>query len=187
MPDYNQGKIYKLIVDNYDKIYIGSTCETLSRRLGCHMSEYKKILKTNNTYKKPKSYELFYKGQVSIILLEDCKCDRKEQLLARERYYIEQNRDICLNMTTPGITNKECHKRYYQNNKEILSEKQKIYYETHKEQHSAKGKEYRELHKEEIKAKNAIKFNCECGGVYNDKHKSRHMKTKLHLEYIKTI
>ena len=42
MPDYQLGKIYK-IVDNTNKnIYVGSTCEpTLARRLAKHVNTFK--------------------------------------------------------------------------------------------------------------------------------------------------
>ena len=169
MTDYMNGKIYKLVVDNYDKIYIGSTCQTLSQRLCCHKSEYKNVVKTGSTYKKPKSHELFSKGNVLIILLEDCPCDRKEQLLARERFHIEQNKQICLNMTTPGKTKQEGSKDYYEKNKTVLSAKMSAYHATHKVQHATKAKEYRESHAEEIKARSAIKYKCVCGGSYNYK------------------
>ena len=40
---YQQGKIYKLISSETDKIYIGSTCKKyLSQRLQDHKTDYKK-------------------------------------------------------------------------------------------------------------------------------------------------
>ena len=46
---YNNGKIYKLVSNHTDKIYIGSTCkERLCQRLAKHKSNYKQWIKDNN-------------------------------------------------------------------------------------------------------------------------------------------
>ena len=44
-------------------------------------------------------------------------------------------------------------------------------------------KEYLEQNKDKINAK----FVCDCGGRYTYRHKSRHLKSKKHLDYISTI
>ena len=36
MPNYQNGKIYKLVCDDPEKIYIGSTTQRLSARLSSH-------------------------------------------------------------------------------------------------------------------------------------------------------
>ena len=44
--DYSLGEIYKLVSDQTDDIYIGSTCQNLlSRRFQGHMTGYKLWLK----------------------------------------------------------------------------------------------------------------------------------------------
>jgi len=40
MPDYQNGKIYKIWSPEGDDIYIGSTTEILCRRLAAHKSNY---------------------------------------------------------------------------------------------------------------------------------------------------
>jgi predicted GIY-YIG superfamily endonuclease len=41
--DYSRGKIYKIVCNITNKIYIGSTCEpTLARRLAWHVQDFKK-------------------------------------------------------------------------------------------------------------------------------------------------
>ena len=40
MPDYSKGKIYKLISNHTDDIYIGSTCDLLSKRLYKHKKAF---------------------------------------------------------------------------------------------------------------------------------------------------
>ena len=41
----DQAKIYKIVDNTDDKIYIGSTCKTLQRRLQLHESSYNRFLK----------------------------------------------------------------------------------------------------------------------------------------------
>ena len=49
-----------------------------------------------------------------ITLVEDCPCERKEQLLMRERYWIENT--SCINITHPLRTSTE----YHEDNKESI-------------------------------------------------------------------
>jgi predicted GIY-YIG superfamily endonuclease len=43
MPDYSNGKIYKLVSDKTAMIYIGSTTQDLNERLSGHKNEFKNI------------------------------------------------------------------------------------------------------------------------------------------------
>jgi len=46
MPDFKQGKIYKIVDITSDKTYVGSTCQTLENRLSGHKYvTYSKVLK----------------------------------------------------------------------------------------------------------------------------------------------
>ena len=47
--------------------------------------------------------------------------------------------------------------------------------------------ELKEYGKKQKKELCQIKSNCECGGKYSDANKPRHMKTKLHQDFIKEI
>ena len=86
--DYLKGKIYKLVNDNSDDVYIGSTCQSLAKRIGQHRREYQYYLdgKCGNAA----SFKLFENGgKVSIVLIEEFLCDNKEQLHKQERYYVD--------------------------------------------------------------------------------------------------
>lgn len=117
--DYKNGKIYKITSDSTDKIYIGSTCQPLYKRIGKHKNNYKNFI--NGIYHKTTSFELIKLGDAIITLIEDFPCERKEQLLARERYHIELNKSICINKFIPTRTYKE----YYQDNNEKIAEYRK--------------------------------------------------------------
>lgn len=97
MPDYKNGKIYKLVCSETQQIYIGSTIMPLYKRLFQH--------------KKLKDCSCRNFIEPKIFLIEDFPCERKEQLNSRERQHIEKN--DCVNIQRPGRTLKE----YYQDNK----------------------------------------------------------------------
>jgi hypothetical protein len=82
MPNYQNGKIYRIVCNVTGKQYIGSTISPLTSRLCQHKKEF--VTKNKST-----SREVLEHGDYSIILVEDYPCERKEQLLQRERYYIE--------------------------------------------------------------------------------------------------
>jgi predicted GIY-YIG superfamily endonuclease len=91
----------------------------------------------------------------------------KEEADETEAFY-QLNFD-CVNKNITGRTNKE----YYQDNKEKINEKHKDYF-----------KEYKKKWKEDNKEKLNQKFDCECGGKYTNCHKSRHLKSKKHQNFI---
>jgi group I intron endonuclease len=166
MPDYQKGKIYCLRNTVNDMVYVGSTTQLLCERMRLHRSDANKEKKSNvKVYKafKDLGVEKFY-----IELLEDCPCDRKEQLLKREGEYIRKfdSHKNGYNEQVAGRTIKE----YYENNKEIIKEKNKEYYENNKDIIIEKCKNYREANKEIIseKSKNYREKNK---GILNEKSK----------------
>ena len=94
MNNYNKGKIYKIVDNTNGNIYIGSTIQTLSERLGGH--------KTNLNCS---SRDIIANGGYDIILIENYPCNSKKELETRERYFIENN--ICINKLIPRRTKKE--------------------------------------------------------------------------------
>jgi hypothetical protein len=102
---YYNSKIYKLVSDNTDKIYIGSTLKDLSIRKALHKKKYGQFKK--NKYHYVSSYELMKLGEIDIILIENVKCENKEELYTRERYYIELNKELCVNKNIPIRTKEE--------------------------------------------------------------------------------
>ena len=134
--DYKNGRIYKIVSDLTDKIYIGSTCQTLCKRLAKHKGNYRESLNGGNIY--ITSFELFKLGETRIELIEDFPCERKEQLNAREGYHIKLNNDICVNKIIAGRTKQE----YNKDNKAKISENEKQYRELNKAKANEKPKEY---------------------------------------------
>ena len=147
MPNFQQGKIYRIECLTTGKQYIGSTCEpTLARRLAGHVKSHKKLLAGKIT-KRVTSYEILTEGNYQITLIEAYPCETKDELTAREGYFIRTL--DCVNKVIPGRTPKE----YREDNKEQIAAREKTYHETNKEQITAREKTYRETNKEQIAAR----------------------------------
>ena len=168
MVNYNLGKIYKIVDNTNNNVYIGSTCEpTLARRLAKHISNYNCY--KNGKYSYTSSFKIFENGNYNIVLIEDFPCENKNQLFARERYWTENINCININRNQ-GIVNelglqeykKLFNKEYREKNKELIQNKKKIYYQNILSE----------------------KINCDCGGKYTINNKSCHIKTKKHQAYL---
>ena len=157
--DYKSARIYQIRKTIDDDVYVGSTCQPLSKRMAYHRGSMNETAKQHRPlYVKMKEYgvDCFY-----IELIEECPCENKEQLRKREGHFIR--RLGTLNMIQAGRTKKEwttdnnghvqenAHK-YYEQNKEKHTQQSKEYYETHKEQIKQYNKEYHDKHKEETAA-----------------------------------
>lgn len=142
MPDYKQGKIYKIVSNQTEDIYIGSTVQALSARLSSHRAKYKKY-KQGNTYY-TSSFIILEYDDAKIYLIEEYPCDNKEQLLAREGDYIKKLDCVNKRIAGRGI------KQYQQDNKEILNEKSKEKYKNNREAILKRHKKYYQENKEDI-------------------------------------
>ena len=136
MVNYANGKIYRIICNVTGKQYIGSTTRPLSERLNGHKKDLNKFLKGNKKGNGCTSFEILNGGNYNIILIENVECKSKEELLSRERYYIESM--TCVNKIIPLRTDIEYrndnkdkiqlyHKTYYENNKEKYLNQQALY------------------------------------------------------------
>jgi len=159
MPDYSKSKIYKLVCDDPELIYYGSTLQPLYKRLNGHKRSYQS--KTRDT----SSETLFKIGGVKIILVEEFSCDNKEQMFKKEREYIEGNK--CVNIRIPSRTVEE----WYKTNPESLKNAKAKYYNANKEKILA-----------ELKIKNDTMVTCECGVTLKKGSLYYHKKSKKHLK-----
>ena len=81
---YSRAKIYKLVNTVNDKIYVGSTCSLLTKRL----YEHKAMAKIKPSHAHRHFNELGWEN-VRIILVESVNAETKDQLLQREQHYID--------------------------------------------------------------------------------------------------
>jgi hypothetical protein len=170
MPDYSNGKIYKIVCNITGDIYIGSTCEPiLARRLAGHVGNYKSYLngKGNNIT----SFKIIANGNYDIVLIELFPCDSKDQLHARESHYTQNIQ--CVNKVK---------------NQGLLIELGRIDYNKqynvdHKDQH----KQYYVANKEHIRTHKNTVIYCECGCSYTRQNKARHERSEKHKEYVENM
>ena len=175
---YQLGKIYKLTSEYTDKIYVGSTCKKLlCQRLATHSSNYKLWKKGKG--KNISSYKLFELGSVQITLLEAYPCETRDELLSKERYWIEKYKDNIVNKLIPIRTSEE--KKDYDKNHD------KKYREEHKEQIVEKNKKYREENKQIIAEKAKQIIICECSSNIRLDSKAKHEKSKKHLNFLSKL
>ena len=108
MSNYQNGKIYKIIDNTNDNIYVGSTTQkTLARRLDNHRGHYKNYLEGKG--RKCMSYDIIINNDYKIILIEDYPCDNRDQLRMREQYWIDKTK--CINKNR-AYQSKENRKEY---------------------------------------------------------------------------
>ena len=209
MSKFQEGKIYKLVSDKTDRIYIGSTTDPLIRRIKEHRTMFRFYMRHNEGYYS--GLELFKEGNVSIELIEKHPCNSREELFAREDFYIQLNRDKLINKNRAYLTVEERKKqekiykanykrnnpksviesckRYYNKNKQELGQINKRYYNDHIDKVKAWKKEYYKANKEIIKEIAHQPFNCECGITVCKGTISVHKKTHKHINqiYIRSI
>ena len=153
MPDYNLAKIYRIVCNITGQQYIGSTCEpTLSRRLSGHIRDFRRF--TNGKFRFVSSFTVLENGNYEIVLVEVCPCANKDQLHARERYWIETTE--CVNRQIPNRTQKEWRgdnpeyfRQYAQANKKQIAMQKRQYYLDNKERITEHQRQYRQAKKQE--------------------------------------
>jgi CDGSH-type Zn-finger protein len=179
MPTYQHGKIYILRSHQTDKVYIGSTTQTLAQRRGQHINMYKRY-ENNKSNNYISSYDVVKYDDFYIELLELYPCNQKCELHAREGHYIRKMK--CVNKCIPCRTTKQ----YYEDNKEVLREKCRVYGIAHTDT----KREYNKIRYQRVKNTNhdkevrnnyrEQKYVCDCGMSIYKYCKSTHLKTKNH-------
>ena len=108
MPNYQNGKIYKIESFIGNCIYYGSTTQPLCKRQAEHKKRYR-----YGTLQESSKQVLQY-DDAKIYLVELYPCNSKEELYSREGFYIKNNE--CVNKCVAGRTKKE----YRLDNKEKI-------------------------------------------------------------------
>ena len=207
MPDYAEGKIYKIFCSTTDDTYIGSSTQPLCNRMKNHRNDHNNKNKAHYNFK---LYQCFRERGVDnfyIELLEKYPCSSKEELVAREGYWIRQDKPT-LNTRIAGRTDKQYYednkeaikqkvKEYCENNRDAVLERKRSYHqrlkdtpeykqkrqeyaETHKQQIAEYKKRWAEENKERINSCRNEKVQCECGCVVSRKYMLVHRKSRKH-------
>ena len=152
---YKNGKVYQVLNNVNDDIYIGSTYQALSKRLYEH--------KSDSNEGKGELYKLMRdigKEPFYIELIELYPCNNREELRAREGYYIRERGS--LNKVIAGRTQQE-----WKNTTEY-------------------DKQYHDKNKEHIHSRKNERITCNVCGCYSSKANiSTHQKTKKCKSFVK--
>ncbi len=145
MPNYQNGKIYKITSPSTDKIYIGSTTQLLKERFSQHRSRFKKCRKQYS------SRHLLKYNDCIIELIEDYPCNSKNELIEREQFYVNLYKQIVINSYNP-IADLEKQKikadLWVKNNKEYIKKRDRQYRLDNIEMYKQKDKIYHEKNRE---------------------------------------
>ena len=186
--DYKNSKIYCIRNTINDDIYIGSTTQPLSKRMVKHRCDVK--TRPDKMPITKKMYELgvehFY-----IELVEEYPCESVEQLRRKEGEWVRKMGT--LNQVIPGRTKAEYrksdqHKQYLERNKDAIKKSQQDYHERNRTEVNKRSNVRYHANKETIYEKykewKSTQHTCECGVVYTNCHKARHIKSKFHQTYL---
>ena len=181
------GIIYKITCKDTNNVYYGSTTQRLCNRKSGHKKSVKRY-DEGNIKSKCMSYDIIKNNNYCFDTLEELVCETKQELLYRERFYIENNE--CVNKKLP-IWSKEEEKeskrlwtKEYVKNEEVKERKKKEwnkYYNNRSEEQKEKKKErdriYREKNREKINQQKREAFATEevkeKARIYNEKNREK--------------
>ena len=172
---YARSKIYKIICEGTDQIYIGSTAEpSLSRRMYGHRTSYRRW-KNGRPTNYVASFGLFDLGPCEIVLIENWPCNNKDELRSREQFHLEQNRALCVNRCRAIDNRTEEQKKadlqaYYNANKEAILAYKVQYHAANRDTNNAR-----------MLATNSQRIQCACGAHILKGHVSSHKRTQKHI------
>jgi predicted GIY-YIG superfamily endonuclease len=163
MPNYNLGKIYRVVCNTTGLTYYGSTTQKkLARRMDKHRSDFKRFFEGKKNKPLLTCFQVLENKNCVILLVEEFPCDNKQELERREYYYILNNE--CVNKMYPTRTDAE----YREQNKDIIS---------------VRNMEYRLKNRDKLRDNNKILTTCAlCGITHTKVNKSQHLKSNKHKE-----
>lgn len=165
--------IYSIKSPNINKLYIGSTTQSLKKRWGQH----------NCVNNKTKAKEILDAGDAFIELVKKVEVENLEELYEIEGCYIRKSKSC--NIQIAGRSKKQ----WTIDNKELVKEKKHQWYLKNKEKVLEKSKKRYSKNKQNIKLqikeyRKGTKI-CEiCGSKYTNGRKKRHQRSKKCLSYI---
>lgn len=149
---YQHGKIYSIRSHQTEGVYIGSTINTLPKRLYKHKKDCEYWINGKKNY--VSSFEIIKYDDCYIELIENYPCNDRNELERQEGTHI-RNTD-CINKNVAGRTQKE---RYNDNHDRILKQK-KQYDNDNRDKKLQQMKEYRAKNKELISQKGKARYQA---------------------------
>ena len=100
---YQDSKIYRILCDEADEVYVGSTTRSLCKRFAEHRHDYRKIQEGKRLRRRSTVCKILQHPSARIELVEAFPCQTREELNARESQVIRRTK--CVNRQDP-ITGK---------------------------------------------------------------------------------
>ena len=212
--DYSKTIIYKIICDDLPEyIYIGSTTNFRERKTNHKCKSKTSECKLYKTIREHGNWENWKMIEIEEFACENGRqAEKREQHYMdlfksnlnsykafggetiqeqKKQYNLEHKEDIAKQKKQYHLDHKEDiaekQKQYRLEHKEDIAKQHKQYYLEHKEHTKETNKQYYLEHKEEIAYKRKEKFICECGSICRIDVKSKHYKTKKHLDFVSNI
>jgi len=160
------GKVYKIVCNEVDKVYIGSTGQTLQKRMVMHMNSMNRWI--NGKMHFLSSFEILQYPSARIELISEHDIEYTDDKDFKTKLRVLENIEML------KWDNRVNRNRAFTTKEEKL-EYIKKFQENNKEKHNAAMKKWRNK-----------KHNCECGGKYTPDRKAAHLKTKKHLSFLST-
>jgi len=188
--DYSKTRVYQIVSEKTDKIYVGSTIQSLAERLRGHKADMKA-----GTY--CSSQEILKYGDAQIVLLEAFKeCQSEEQKRAYEYQWMQKKKSEGIELVNRNMPTRTQKERYNENHNDVV-EKKKQYYNEHRDMRVAQMKQYAadnhdELlanqrqygaeHRSERKVRISAPLTCGCGASITLGSKARHGRSQKHIK-----
>jgi hypothetical protein len=152
------GRVYKIIPNQGDEVYIGSTINEIRKRFYNHKKNYLSYLSGKTT--KTRVYDIFDKygtDNVNIILIKEYHIVDRLHLEAYETLWISKTK--CVNKCVPfqplkKEKDRQSSKNYRLKNKDIVNQKDRDRYHNNIEERKKRAKKFRENNVEKIKEQN---------------------------------
>jgi hypothetical protein len=174
------GRVYKIIHNQSDIVYVGSTMSELRFRWQNHKAQFQRFLQ-NCDHCICSIYPFFEKFGIEnfkIVLIKEYEVCDKKHLEAKEQLWINKLRCINQRNLLP-VPEKISKQIYYERNKDRIEEYRKQYYQNNKEAINLKARLYHEQNKAKVNdvsrkhyASNIQKYQ-EYGKKYREENKEQ--------------
>ncbi len=149
MNKYHYSQIYKITNPNTDKVYVGSTIQTLPQRFLGHIRDYK-CLKNGTGRKHTDSCFIFDASEdindTKIELIECFECETKRELFDRECFHIN-NIPNTINSSRGQSFQPDYNKKRHAKNADEINKRQREMYANDEEYHQKELEQKRKDYK----------------------------------------
>lgn len=181
---YENSKIYKIICNETNRQYIGSTINTLQHRLKDHILSKKSKEKNNSKQYNCASHQIL--DNCRIELIEEYKCKNLDELRIREQYHIENN-DCINSIRAKGIGKARYDENYRKNNRDKIMKNKREYYKNNRDKVNKYKREYYKKNRDKCLARLSKKVECECGAIHRHDGTAKHKRSQRHVAFINSI